>query len=162
MAHPNFTVTKMGRISEDALRLAPSVFRSGCNGQVVVLGRLIVSGNAAATAANILGHEQLYRLGFATSVVAVAFHFAWAFLMFDLLKVVNMRLALYATFITLIGCAMQAVTSLLYIAPLVLLQGGSSLSAFTTEQLQALAAAILKLNAHASTSTRRSSDFGAF
>jgi len=33
-------------------------------GQVFVLGRLIVSGNAAATAANILGHERLFWLGF--------------------------------------------------------------------------------------------------
>jgi hypothetical protein len=34
---------------------------------------------------------------------------------------------------------MQALTSFLYLAPLLILQGGSSLSAFTLEQLQALA-----------------------
>jgi hypothetical protein len=44
---------------------------------------------------------------------------------------------------------MQALTSLLYLAPLLILQGGSSLRAFTTEQLQALALMLLKLNAYA-------------
>jgi hypothetical protein len=44
---------------------------------------------------------------------------------------------------------MQALTSLLYIAPLLVLQGGNSLSAFTTAQLQALALIFLKLNAYA-------------
>lgn len=43
-------------------------------GQVIILGRLVVSDNAAATAANILGHEQLYWLGFASSLMAVIFH----------------------------------------------------------------------------------------
>jgi hypothetical protein len=44
---------------------------------------------------------------------------------------------------------MQALTSLLYLAPLLILQGGSSLRAFTTEQLQALALMFLKVNAYA-------------
>ena len=43
-------------------------------GQIIVLGRLVVSDNAAATAANILGHERLYWLGFSPSLLAVVFH----------------------------------------------------------------------------------------
>ena len=61
----------------------------------------------------------------------------------------NRTLSLLATLIILVGCAIQAVMSLLYLAPLLILQGGSSLSAFTTEQLQALALVFLKLNAYA-------------
>ena len=118
-------------------------------GQVIVLGRLVVSGNAAATAGNILGHERLFWLGFASSLIGVACHIVWALLMYLLLKPVNRSLSLLAAFFILVGCAIQAVTSLLYLAPLVILQSGSSLSAFTAEQLQALALMFLKLNAYA-------------
>jgi len=118
-------------------------------GQVIVLGRLVVSGNAAATAANIVGHVRLYWFGFASSVLAVLFHVAWAFLMYVLLKPVNRRVSILATLVMLVGCAMLAVTGLLYIAPLLILQGGGSLGAFTAAQLQALAAAFLRLNAYA-------------
>jgi len=118
-------------------------------GQVIVLDKLVVSGNAAATAANILGHERLFWVGFASSLIGVAFHIAWALLMYELLRPVNRTLSLLAVFVILVGCAIQALTSLLYLAPLLILQGGSSLSAFTPEQLQALALLFLKLNAYA-------------
>jgi len=118
-------------------------------GQVIVLDRLVVSGNAAATAANILGHERLFWLGFASSLIGVAFHIAWVLLMYELLKPVNRNLSLLAVLFVLVSCAMQALTSLLYLAPLLILQGGSSLSTFTPEQLQALALVFLKLNQYA-------------
>jgi len=118
-------------------------------GQVIVRDRLVVAGSAAATAANILGHERLFWLGFASSLIGVAFHIAWALLMYELLKPVNRTLSLLAAFVILVGCAMQALTSFLYLAPLLILQGGPSLSAFAPEQLQALALMFLKLNAYA-------------
>src|SRR6202140_5128573 len=118
-------------------------------GEVIVLGRLVVSGNAAATAANILGHERLFWLGFASSLIGVACHITWALLMYVLLKPVNRSLSLLAAFVMLVGCAIQTLTSFLYLTPLLILKGGSSLSAFTPEQLQALALMFLKLNAYA-------------
>ena len=118
-------------------------------GQVIILGRLVVAGSAVATAANILGHERLYWFGFASSIVGVACHIAWAFLMYELLRPVNKSVSSLAAFVILVGCAVQAVTGLLYLAPLLILQGGSSLSAFTAQQLQALASMFLKLNSYA-------------
>ncbi|HYL11317.1 MAG TPA: DUF4386 domain-containing protein [Candidatus Acidoferrales bacterium] len=118
-------------------------------GQVIVLGRLVVADNAAATAANILGHERLFWLGFTSSLMGAVFHIAWAVLLYELLKPVNRTLSLLAAFVILVGSAIQALTGLLYLAPLLILQGGSSMSAFTTAQLQALASMFLKLNAYA-------------
>src|SRR6202162_2973133 len=118
-------------------------------GQVIVLDRLVVAGNGAATAANILGHGRLFWLGFASSLMGVAFHIAWALLIYVLLKHVNRSLSLLAAFFVLVSCAMQALTSLLYLAPLLILQGGSSLSAFTAGQFEALALLFLKLNQYA-------------
>jgi Domain of unknown function (DUF4386) len=115
---------------------------------VFILDRLVVSGNAAATAANILGHERLFWLGFASSLIGVAFHIAWALLMYELLKPVNRNLSLLAAFVILVGCAIQALTSLFYLAPLLILQGSSSLGAFTAEQLQALALMFVKLRVY--------------
>jgi hypothetical protein len=69
--------------------------------------------------------------------------------MYVLLKPVNRSLSLLAVFFSLVACAMQALTSLFYLAPLLILQGSSSLSGFTAEQLQSLALVFLKLNAQA-------------
>ena len=81
-------------------------------GQVIVLGRLVVSGNAAATSANILRHERLIWFGFASSLIGVVFHVAWGLLLYDLLKPVHRRLSLFAAFVILVGCAIQAFASL--------------------------------------------------
>ena len=53
-------------------------------GQVIVLGKLVVFHDAAATAANILGHQPLFRLGFASCVMGVGFHTVWGFLFYEL------------------------------------------------------------------------------
>ena len=115
-------------------------------GQVTVLGKLLVAGNATATAANILQHETLFRWGFVSSLLGVAFHLGWGFLFYQLFRPVNKSVSLCAAFVILITCALQAVTALLYFAPLLVLTAGSSLSALTQPQLQALAYAFLKFN----------------
>jgi hypothetical protein len=115
-------------------------------GQVTIPGQLIVVGNAAATAANILRHENLFRLGFALSLFGVLFHLGWAFLFYQLFRPVNRNVSSCAVFVILVGCAIQAVTALLYLAPLLVLTAGSSLGALSQQQLQALAYLFLKLN----------------
>jgi len=109
----------------------------------------VVIGSAADTAANILAHEPLVWLGFALSVVGVVFHLVWVLLFYELFKPVNRSVSRLALLVMLVGCSVQALTCLLYVAPLLTLNGGIPLSALTAEQLQALAYVFVRLNAYA-------------
>ena len=116
-------------------------------GQMVVLGMIVVSGNATATVANILSHETLFRLGFVLSLMTVPFHLVWAVLFNGLFRPVNRNVSLLAAFVMLMACMMWTLSSLLYLAPLLVLQGKIALSALTPEQMQAVVLMLLKLNA---------------
>ena len=118
-------------------------------GQMVVLGMIVVSGNATATVANMISHETLFRLGFVLSVMTVPFHLVWAVLFNGLFRPVNRNVSLLAGFVMLMACMMWTLSSLLYLAPLLVLQGKIALSAFAPEQMQAVVLTLLKLNAFA-------------
>ena len=116
---------------------------------MVVGGRFVVPGDAAATAASILAHETLFRLGVAANLIAGACYVAATLLVYELLKPVNKSLSLLAAFFSLLGCAIGAVSDLFHLAPLVVLGGARYLSVFTVQQLQALALLFLRLQAQA-------------
>jgi hypothetical protein len=116
-------------------------------GQMVVLGMIVVSGNATATVANMLSHESLFRLGFVLSIMTVPFHLVWAVLFNGLFRPVNRNVSLLAGFVMLMACMMWTLSSLLYLAPLLVLQGKIALSEFAPEQMQAVVLTLLKLNA---------------
>jgi len=67
-------------------------------------GRLVVSGDAAATATNILAHEPLFRLGFAADLIATACYIAVTLLLYYIFKPVDRSLSLLAAFFSLVGC----------------------------------------------------------
>jgi hypothetical protein len=115
-------------------------------GVVAVPGfKLVVSGNATATAANILAHQLLFRLGFAALLLNVAIYVVVTALFYDLFKPVDRSLSLLAAFFSLVGCAVQALACLFYLAPVVVLGGGQYLSVFKVEQLRALALMFFEL-----------------
>jgi len=87
-------------------------------GQVIVPGMLVVSGDAAATAANILAHELSFRLCFVAALIAVACHIAWTLLFYELFKPVNRSVSLLAAFLSLVAIAVQAFSSLFQLAGL--------------------------------------------
>lgn len=117
-------------------------------GQIIVLGKVVVPGDVATTAINILAREHLYWLGFAISLLGVAFHAAWIILFYVLLRPVNRTVALLAVFVGTVECAMQALTGFLYLSPLIVLKTTGTPRGLTTEQLQSLASVFLKLNAY--------------
>jgi hypothetical protein len=96
---------------------------TGVFGVFMVGGTLVVDGDAAATATNILAHETLFRLSFASFLIGVACYVAVTALLYGLLRPVNRTLSLLAAFFSLVGCAMWAVGSLFQLAALAALEG---------------------------------------
>jgi len=110
---------------------------------------IIVSGDPAATATNILTHERLFRLSAAVGLIATALYIAVTVLFYGLFKPVNKTVSLLAAFFSLVGCAIQAFSSLFQVAPLAVLEGSPYLSVFKADQLQAVALMFIKLNVQA-------------
>ena len=118
----------------------------GVFAELAVRSKLIVSDDAAATAANILAHETLYRAALAADIVMLAAYIAVTLLLYGLFKPVSPDASLFAAWFSLIGIAVLAVNSLNHVAPLLLLQRAAYLDAFTAPQLQSLALFALKLH----------------
>jgi hypothetical protein len=145
---------RVAGISPRALARTAGVFEAlegftSSFGQVSILGKLVVYGAAATTASNILSHQRLFWFGFVLSLIGVACHTIWVALFYVLFKPVNKNLSLVAAFVGLVVCSVQALTSFLYIVPLLVLQGGTSLSALTQGSLQDLALIFIRLNGYA-------------
>ena len=121
---------------------------TGIFAQGFVSGRLVLDGDAAATATNILTHRGFFQLGFTVYLIEMACQIAITALFYDLLKPAGRSVSLVAAFLGLAGCVIKTFSRLFYIAPLLVLGGSHYLSVFSAEQLQALALLFLKVNDH--------------
>jgi len=108
-----------------------------------VRSNLIVSGDAAATANNIMGSQLLFRIGFVTELVSAMFFLLAAWTLFVLLKPVNKSLALLFLLLNLGGVVVESVNMLNLLVPLQILSGADYLNVFQAGQLQALAMSYL-------------------
>ena len=111
---------------------------SGIFGEAFVRSRLVVPGDASATAANITAMESLWRFGIASEFVSLICAIALAMIYFVLLRPVSRELNLLATFLRLASLTIEAVATLNLLAALSLLRNSASLEAFTPEQLNVL------------------------
>jgi hypothetical protein len=107
------------------------------------------SGNAAAAANAIVGHEALYELGVALGLVSTVFYVGLAGLFYQMFRPVSRSLSLLVVLFSLVGCAITAVGTVLQLAPLDILSGGSYLSVFNDQQLRALSLLSLNLSVDA-------------
>lgn len=115
--------------------------------EMIVKSNLVVRGNAAATAANIVSAPSLFRLGLACDLavsVAVA-ALVWA--LYLLLRPVHRDLALLAAFFRSMEIAVGFAVISLDIAALRLLSGATYLGDIPAGQLHALALAALNTRA---------------
>jgi len=122
---------------------------AGGFGEAYAPSKIIVSGDAAATVANIKNFGFIYRLGFAGFMIESLCDITLALLLYALLKPVNKYLSLLAAFFGLIATATFACAELFYFAPLVIMRGDSYLNTFSPDQLNALVLLTLKFSATA-------------
>ena len=123
------------------LRFIPALF-----GNFFVRANLIVPGDAATTAANIMASEGLFRSGIASMLMVFVLDVVAILALYVVLKPVNRNLSLLAAFFGLIHVAIAGLNLITDYFALLLLSGADYLKVFEPDQLSALV--MLLLNSH--------------
>lgn len=119
---------------------------AGALGEIFIRGRLVVPGDAAATAGNILGSPSLWRLGIAGDLVMHVCDVFVMWALYLLLRPVSRNLALLNLLLNLIQTAVLVANKIILLVPLFLLGDADYLKAFDLAQLQAWAYVAIKLH----------------
>lgn len=121
---------------------------AGTFGELFVRDKLVVSGDATATANNIMASQLLWRISVAGELIMLVCSVALALIFYVLLRPVSKNLALLAAFFNLVELAIDAANKLNLFAALFLSGGADYLKAFEPHQRHALAYLSLKLHAY--------------
>jgi Domain of unknown function (DUF4386) len=119
---------------------------TGFFGIIYVPSRLVVSGNVAATANNILASERLFRAGIVSELICATEFIFLVWVLYRLLGGVNKT---HASLMVMLGLAfvpIMCVNVLNEISALTLLRGANFLSVFDRSQREALAMLFLDLH----------------
>lgn len=117
---------------------------AGGFGEIFVLSKLIVNGDATATAHNIMASESLFRFGFASYLIEAICDVTLIMILYLLLKPVHKNIALLTVFLGLVSMITFAFAELFYIAaPMIL--AADYLKSFSPDQINSLALLSLKL-----------------
>lgn len=115
---------------------------------IYVPSKLIVRGDATATAANILAHETLFRVAIFADLVGQVLFICLGVALYRLLSDVSRNWALLMVGFVLVSAAVGFLNALNNIAALFLFRGGEFLSVFDTAQLNALGMLFVRLHSH--------------
>ncbi len=116
--------------------------------EAFVRNRIIVSGDATATAANIRSLDSLWRFGIAAEFFLLICAVALTLIFFVLLRPVSRDLALLAVFFNLVSPAVEAAVQLYLLGALFPLGKAEYLRAFEPGQLYALASLSVKSHSY--------------
>lgn len=117
---------------------------AGLMGEMFVRNSVIVSGDAAATAANLVASRWIWRVGIAGDLVMHLCDVGLMLVFYVLLRPVSRNLALLAVLFNLIQTAVLVANKMNLLVPLFLLGDAKYLQAFTPQQLQALSYVALR------------------
>src|SRR5437899_11575169 len=120
----------------------------GLFGEAFVRDRLVVPGDAAATATNIRSMESLWRFHIAAELFLLICAVALLMILFVLLKPVHRELALLAAFFNLVSIGLEAAITMYLLEALFPLGNAGYLTAFAPEQLHAMASLSLKSHSY--------------
>jgi hypothetical protein len=99
---------------------------------------LIVIGDTAKTAGNIIANERLYRIGIANNIITFAIDVVLIWALYVLLRPVNRNLALLAVFFRIVETTIACIAIINYFVAMRVVSDADHLKAFDSEQLQAL------------------------
>jgi hypothetical protein len=108
---------------------------------------IIVTGDAAATARNIVANPTLVRVAYAIFMIEMACQVAHTAVMYDLLKPVDRSLARAAAVFGYVGAGIKTLARLFFYAPLFVLGTAPYLAAFDAKQLEAFAYLLIRIQA---------------
>src|SRR5688572_3173103 len=118
---------------------------TGPIGLLYVPSKIIVPGDATATANNILDSELLFRTGIVSNILCQTAFIFLVLALHRLLKDVDQRLALQMVALVLVAVPIAFLNMLNPLAALLLLSGADFLSVFEPHQLHALAMVFVNL-----------------
>lgn len=125
-----------------ALYLAIIIFGGFAEG--FVANKLVVPGNAAITAHNILASPQLWRLSVAGDLIVVICAVPLLWIEYLLLRPVSKEVVLLAVLFNLVSLAVEAISKLFLLLLMPILTNADYLRAFEPQQLQILGSLALK------------------
>jgi len=121
---------------------------TGIFGEAFVRNTLIVSGDPATTAHNIVSSELLWRLGIFADLIMQLCDLPLILILYLLLKPVNKNLALLNLLFNVIQTAVLVVNKLMLLSALFYLEDAVYLKAFGPQQLQTLTYLAIRLHGY--------------